>query len=149
MALKKFYVVAIVAIATVVMLTTLTTLAALSTSKTIPASGTITAVNVELYSDAACTQPCTALSFGTLDPGSTSTQDVYIKNTGTVPVTLSMAVNNWNPSNAGSYLTLSWNRGNYVLNSGLSVQATLTLTAASNTGTLTTFSCSVTITGAQ
>jgi hypothetical protein len=149
LALKKFCTVTIAAIALVGILTTLITLSALSASRTVPASGTMTAVNVELYSDAACTQICTTLNFGTLDPGSTVTQNVYIKNTGAVPVTLSMAVNNWNPTNAGSCETLSWNRGNYVLNAGLSVQATLTLTAASNTGSLTTFSFSVTITGTQ
>jgi hypothetical protein len=148
LALKKPTMMAITAIAIAGILT-LTTLAALSTSRTIPISGTITAVNVELYSDAACTQPCTALSFGTVDPGSTATQNVYVKNIGTVAVTLSMSVNNWNPTNAGSYLALSWNRGNYVLNAGNSVQATLTLTASTNTGSLTTFSCAATITGTQ
>jgi hypothetical protein len=60
-----------------------------------------------------------------------------------------MAVNNWNPGSASSSLTLTWNQQNTVLTVGQSVQATLTLTAASNTGTLTTFSCSVTVTGTQ
>jgi hypothetical protein len=149
MTLYKNIMLAASTIAIAGILITLTTIAALSASQTVPLSGTITTVNVEAYSDPACTVPCTALNVGNVNPGSTVTQTVYIKNTGTVPVTLTMAVSNWSPTNAGSYLTLSWNRQNYVLNAGQSVQATLTLTVASDTGSLTTFGCSVTITGTQ
>ena len=144
---NPLFIAAIIAIAGT--LITVAALAALSASRTVPLSGTITAVNVEAYQDSACTIPCTALNVGIVNPGSIVTQTVYIKNTGTVPVTLTMATSNWSPGNAGSYLTLSWNRQNYVLNAGLSIQSTLTLTAASDTGSLTTFSCSVTITGTQ
>ena len=140
---------AIATIAIAGILLTMTTLAALSASQNIPLNGTITAVNVGVYSDSACTVTCTALNVGTVNPGSTATQTVYIKNTGTVPETLTMTTTNWSPAGASSYLTLSWDRQNYVLNAGLSVQATLTLTVASSTGSLTTFSCTVTITGTQ
>ena len=149
MVAQKFSTLAVATIAIVGILLTMTTLAALSASQNIPLNGTITAVNVGVYSDSACTVPCTALNVGTVNPGGTATQTVYIKNTGTVPETLSMTATNWTPTNATSYLTLSWDRQNYVLNAGLSVQATLTLTVASNTGSLTTFSCTVTITGTQ
>jgi len=140
---------AIVIIAITGLLVTMTTLGALSDSALFSLNGTITTVNVEAYTDVACTIPCTSLNVGNLAPGSSATQTVYIKNNGTVPVTLTMAVGNWNPTTASSYLTLSWNRPNYVLNAGVAVSATLTLTAAANTGSLTTFSCSVTITGSQ
>jgi hypothetical protein len=138
-----------VAISMAIILLTVATSGALSASRTVSLDGTITAVNVEVYSNAACTQLCTTLNLGTVSPGSSVTQNIWIKNTGTVPVTLSMAASSWNPSTASSYLTLSWNRAGYVLNAGLSVQATLTLTAASNTGSLTTFSLSATITGTE
>jgi len=149
MSLQKNAMLAAATIAIAGIMVTLVAFAALSASRTVPLSGTITTVNVEAYSDSACTVPCTALNVGTVNPGSTVTQTVYIKNTGTVPVTLTMATSNWSPANANSYLTLSWNRPNYVLNAGLSVQATLTLVVASDTGSLTTFSVSVTITGTQ
>jgi hypothetical protein len=125
------------------------TYAALSANQTVPLSGTISAVNVGVYSDSACTQNLTSLNAGTLSPGGTITQTVYIKNTGNVQETLSMTVNNWNPANANTYLTLTWNQQNTALNAGQSIQATLTLTAASNTGTLTNFGCSITFTGTQ
>jgi hypothetical protein len=127
----------------------ITTSGLLSASQTVPYNGTITAVNLGVYTDNSCTQTCTALTVGALNPGGTATQTIYIKNTGTVSETLTMTVSNWNPGSASSSLALIWNQQNTVLTAGQSVQATLTLTAASNTGSLTTFSCSVTVTGTQ
>ena len=141
--------VAIIALAIVGILLTATTAAVLSTNQTVPLNGTINAVNLGVYSDSDCAQTTTALNVGTLNPGGTATQTVYIKNTGNVPETLTMTANNWNPTSASSSLTLTWNRQNTVLNAGQSIEATLTLTAASNTGSLTTFSCDVTLTGTQ
>jgi hypothetical protein len=140
---------ALIALAIIALSLTLTTAALLTTSQNIPMNGTITAVNLAVYSDSGCTQTVTSLNVGTLNPGATATQTVYIKNTGNVPETLTLTTTNWNPTNATNYLTLSWNRQNTVLNAGSSIQATLTLTAAANTGSLTTFSCDVTLTGTQ
>ena len=128
---------------------TVVVLAALSASTTVPLNGTVNTVNVEAYSDSACTQPLTALNVGNVNPGSTVTKTVYIKNTGSIPVTLTMDTSGWSPTGANTYLTLSWNRQNDVLDAGDSVSATFTLTVASDTGSLTTFSCSVTITGTE
>ena len=139
----------VLAIALAGLFLTMTAIAAISDSQILPFSGTITTVNVEAYTDAACTIPATALNAGNVAPGGTVTQTIYIKNTGTVPVTLTMVASNWNPTAAGYYLTLTWNRQNYALDAGKSIPATLTLTATANTGSLTTFSCTVTITGAQ
>jgi hypothetical protein len=149
MKLTKIPSVAVVALVITALALTLTTVAVLSSNQTVPLSGTINAVNLGVYTDNACTIPATSLNVGTLNPGGTATQTVYIKNTGNVPETLTMTTNNWTPSGAGSSLTLSWNRQNTVLNAGSSIQATLTLTAAANTGTLTNFSCDVTLTGTQ
>ncbi|HLN89349.1 MAG TPA: hypothetical protein VK253_04720 [Candidatus Binatia bacterium] len=149
MAFKRGVSLSILALVTAAVVLTLTTMAALSANQNVPYSGTVTAVNLGVYTDSNATQNCTSLSSVTISPGSTSTQTVYIKNTGNVPETLTMAVNNWNPPNAGSYLTLTWNRQDTVLNAGQIIQATLTLTAASNTGSLTSFGCAVTFTGTQ
>ncbi len=149
MKLKKIPGVAIIALAITALALTLTTAAILSSNQTVPLNGTINAVNLGVYSDSACTQTVTSLNVGTLNPGGTATQTVYVKNTGNVPETLTMTTNNWTPSGAGSSLTLTWNRQNTVLTAGASIQATLTLTAAANTGTITTFSCDVTLTGTQ
>ena len=149
MPFQKWGKIAMIAFAAAGIVLTITTLAVLTTFQTVPLAGSITAINLGIYSDSACTQDCTSLSAGTLNPGGTFTQTVYIKNTGNVPETLTMTVNKWNPVNANSYLTFTWNQQNTVLNAGQSIPATLTLTAASNTGTLTSFGCSVIITGTQ
>ncbi len=141
--------IAIIALVITALALTLTTAAVLSNNQTVPLNGTINAVNLGVYTDSACTIPATALNVGTLNPSSTATQTVYIKNTGNIAETLTMTTGNWNPSNANTYLTLTWNRQNTVLNAGASIQATLTLTAAANTGSLTTFGCDVTLTGTQ
>jgi hypothetical protein len=146
---KKIPGTAIIALTITALALTLTTAAVLSTNQTVPLNGTINAVNLGVYSDSACTQTATALNVGTLNPGGTATQTVYIKNTGNIAETLTMSVNNWTPTNASTSLTLTWNRQNTVLTAGASIQATLTLTAAANTGSLTTFSCDVTLTGTQ
>jgi hypothetical protein len=145
---KKSKILIIAAIISALTLTA-TTAAVLSTSQNVPLTGTINAVNLGVYSDSGCTQTVTSLNVGTLNPGGTATQTIYIKNTGNVPETLTMTTNNWTPTNASSSLTLTWNRQNTSLNAGNSTQAILTLTAAANTGTLTTFSCDVTLTGTQ
>ena len=149
MQFKKIPAVAVIALTITALALTLTTAALLSTNQTVPLTGTINAVNLGVYSDSGCSQTVTSLSVGTLNPGGTATQTVYIKNTGNVAETLTMTTNNWSPTNANSSLTLNWNRQNTILNAGVSTQATLTLTAASNTGTITTFSCDVTLTGTQ
>jgi hypothetical protein len=109
---------------------------------------TITSVNLGIYSDSACTKTKTTLNFGTINPCSTTTQTIYIKNTGNVAEKLTMTTNNWNPTNAPTSLTLTWNRQNTVLKAGQSIQATITLKAA-YIGSLATFSFNVVLTGTQ
>ena len=149
MEFKRLSKVAVIAITIAAIALTATTAAVLTINQNVSLNGSITAINLGVYSDSACTQTCTSLNVGTINPGGTGTQTVYIKNTGTISETLTMTTSNWNPANANTYLTLTWNQQNTVLPAGQTIQATLTLTAASNCGSLTTFSCSVTITGTQ
>jgi hypothetical protein len=151
MQIKKMTATAIALTITALALT-LATAALLSANQTVHLDGTIStvnAVNLGVYSDSACTQPTTTLSVGTISPGGTAKQTVYIKNTGNIQETLTMTISNWNPNSASSALTLTWNRQNTILSPGASTQATLTLTAAANTDSVTTFSCDVTFTGTQ
>ena len=97
----------------------------------VPLSGTIQTINVGVYIDSNCTQNCTAIEVGILSPGEVATHIVYVKNTGTTTESLSLSVDSWDPIEAGSWLDLSWNRGDYVLGVGEVVQATLTLSVDS------------------
>lgn len=106
-------------------------------------------VQLGVYSDSGCTTALSSVSWGTLDPGATSTATMYLKNEGNVPVTLSISASNWNPSSASSYFTLTWNRAGYVLAVGASVQAVLSLAVSSGISGITTFSFDITVTATQ
>ena len=146
---KKTTTLAAIALTITALALTVTTLAVLNSNQTIPLNGSITTVNLGVYTDSLCTQNATALNVGDLNPGDLATQTVYVKNTGTVPETLTMTVSNWNPTDAGNALTLTWDQQNNVLNAGEVVKATLTLTVDLDTGSLAAFSCDVTFTGTQ
>jgi hypothetical protein len=138
----------IIAIAATGIILTLVT-AGLIATQTIDSTGTVSAVNVGVYSNSQCTQNCTSIAWGTLSPGDTPTRTVYVKNTGNVPITITMTTETWVPADADDYLTLTWNQQNTVLNAGQSISATLTLSLASDTGGLTDFSFNIVITGSE
>jgi hypothetical protein len=134
-------------IATGILLTLVTSGALLSTQQ-VPSSGTVSAVNVGVYIDSGCTNNCTSISWGNIAPGGTATYTVYVRNEGSVPMTLSMTTSSWNPSAANGPITLTWNRANYNLTAGASVSATLTLTVSSSiSSSITSFSFNIVITG--
>jgi uncharacterized repeat protein (TIGR01451 family) len=119
----------------------------LSVSQNIPSSGTVTAVNVGVYSDSACTQNLTSINWGTLAPGDTATRTVYVKNTGNAPITLNMITTNWNPASANGPITITWDVEDWVVGTDNVVTATLTLSVSSSTSDVTDFSIEIVITG--
>jgi len=126
------------------------TLGLLSSSVRISSSGVIASVNLAVYWDNACTNPVTAIDWGTIRPGESMPLEIFIKNTGNVPITLSLSTEGWDPSNAGSYITLTWD---YI--SGTKVQpgsvlkVTLKLTVSSSVQGITSFSFNIVITGTE
>jgi len=146
--MRKLSTGAIIALAATGIFLTLVT-AGLIATQTIPSNGTVSAVNVGVYTDSQTTQNCTSLNWGTLSPGNTASKTVYVKNTGTVPVTLTMTTGNWTPTTANSKITLTWNRQNTILNAGQSISANLTLAVASDTTGITAFSFNTVITGTE
>lgn len=106
-------------------------------------------VNIGVYSNEAATLNCTNINWGPLTPGSVASQTVYVENLGNMSETLSMSTSGWSPASANTYLTLTWNQVGTVLPAGSVVAATLTLTVASDTGNLTSFSFNIVITGSS
>ncbi len=149
MAMRKISTGTIIAIAATALFLTLLTSGLLLSSQTVPSNGTVlSTVNVGVYNDQNCTQNCTSIDWGTLAPGSSTIRTVYVKNTGTLPMTLNMTTSGWNPSSANGPITLSWNREGTVLNASQSINATLTLTISpSINSSITNFSFNITITG--
>ena len=90
-------------------------------------TGTIQTNNLEIYTNPDCTKNCTTLNFGELKPGQVTNQTIYLKNTENTSITLSMNANEWNPTEAGNWLVISWNREGTTLNSKEVISATFTL----------------------
>lgn len=119
----------------------------LTTTKILDSSGSIMAINIEAFSDQACTQPISSLDWGVPEPGNNIDLIVYLKNTGNADMTLNMYVSNWSPSGSSSYLSLNWDRENTVISSNEVIEATITLSIDSGITGITDFSFQITIEG--
>ena len=97
----------------------------------------------------ACTQSCGSISWSAIPPGNSTSGIVYIKNTGTKSVTLSLTTDSWNPENANGPITLNWNRVGTTLASNQSIDATLTLSVSSSISGITNFGFDIIITGTE
>ncbi len=119
----------------------------LTATKTIDSSGTIMAINIEVYSDLACTQPLSSLDWGIPEPGDTVNRVVYLKNTGNADMSLNMYVSNWTPSGVDTYLSLSWDQENTVITPDEVLQSTISLLVDSGISGITDFSYQITLQG--
>jgi len=149
MTLQKTQVSIILVVGALVAVSTLVS-GLLIASQTIQNKGNVKAIGVGVYSDSTCNQTVLSIPWGTLDPGESSDATVYIRNEGNVVVVLSMTTENWNPSSASSYMTLSWNlEEGYVLNPGQSVETVLTLLVSSSISGVEDFTFDIIITGTE
>src|SRR3990170_3844661 len=138
-------IIAIVAIAGLFL--TLTTAGVLSINQSIPTSGTVSTVNVDVYSNSACTQQLTSISWGSVAPGASAARTVYVKNTGTNQITLTMTRTNWNPASANGPISVTWDKESTTLTANQIATATLTLSVSSSISGITTYSVDIVITG--
>ena len=121
-------------------------MSAVQSSRTISNAGSVKAIGVGVYWDQACSNPVSSISWGTIDPASGVNKTVYIKNTGNNAATLSLTTSNWSPSNASSYMTLSWDYNGQPINVNAVIQVKLTLSVLSSISGITSFSFDITIT---
>jgi hypothetical protein len=145
--MRKISTGAITALVVLGLVLTVSTAGLLSVSQTVTSTGTVTAVNVGVYSDSSCTQILTSIDWGTIAPGNSVTRTVYVKNTGNSQISLSMTKTNWSPAGADGSITLNWNREGTTLSVGQSTGALLTLSVSSGISGITTFSVNIVITG--
>jgi len=123
------------------------TFAVLNVQRAIPSTGLVVAVNVGVYSDAACTLNLTSIDWGNVYPGGSVSRTIYVKNTRNAPITLSMTTASWNPAGAAGQITVAWDKENAVLNAGQSTSATLTLSVSQNVSGVTSFSMNIIVAG--
>ena len=149
MGLKKIPLKATLALVSTALFLTTLTAGLLTVNQSVPSSGTITALNVGVYSDSACTQELTSIDWGTVSPGDTDTRTIYVKNTGNGPISLTMTKINWNPSTADGPIVITWDIENWWLNPDDIFTATLTLSVSSSISGITDFSVEIVITGIE
>jgi len=83
------------------------------------------------YWDAACTREVVNIDWGFLEPASTKTVTIYLRNIGSAAV-LNMTVTNWSPADVNSYITLTWDREGFKIAQSQTVVAKLTLHISKN-----------------
>jgi hypothetical protein len=104
-------------------------------------------VGVDVFSDANCTVSVTQIDWGFLDPGQTTNYSVYVKSQSNVEMTLTMATEDWNPSNATAVVGFSWDCQGRQVSAGTVVLANFTLTMSQTTNGLSGFTFTIVITG--
>lgn len=119
----------------------------LTTSITLPSHGNIKTINVQVFWDQACTQPVYNIDWGNPEPGDTVLKTVYLKNSGNTPLSLSLIISNWTPSNSESYMTLSWDQEGNIINPGDIIKSNISLEVSSNISGITDFTISLIIEG--
>ncbi len=100
-----------------------------------------------MYSDVAATTRLTSIDWGIVEPGEDKNEICYIRNEGNFAVTLSLLTENWSPSTASQYITLSWNYDGHSLGLGEIVEVTINLAVSSSVTGITDFSFDLVIVG--
>jgi hypothetical protein len=86
-----------------------------------------------------------SLSWGVISPSAAKNLTVHVRNEGNIPITLTKAMANLNPSNLATYLTLDWDYGNQPLDPGETLKLTLTLSVSESIANISNFSFDTTI----
>ena len=119
----------------------------LNVSRTFSSTGTVKAINVEVFWDLGCTQPVSDMGWGLIEPGENVTNTVYLKNTGNAALTLNMSYANWNPASAGNYIVLSWNREGLYIDVDEVLAADILMSVSDTITGITGYSFEITILG--
>jgi hypothetical protein len=118
-----------------------------STSSTISNVGSLKTIGIGAYWDENLTNRVDGINWGTLEPGDQKSFSIYLHNEGNSAVTLSESTSDWNPSEAATYLTLSWNYNGQAIEADKNLQVTLTLSVSANITGITNFSFNIIVVG--
>lgn len=109
------------------------------------AVGVIKAIGVGVYWDPECSNSITEIDWGVIGPGEDTSRLTYIRNEGNYPSILSISTSDWNPVEAATYITLSWNYTGGDLNPGEAVPVDLQLSVSQLISGIEQFSFLITI----
>lgn len=140
MALKAKHIYAITIIALIIGIVIGGVAAYVTIKRYLKATGKIHTVGLELYADAEGTLVISELDWGILEPGETKDTLVYAKSTSNVPVNLTMFTETWDPPEAESYITFSWDYNETALQPEEIRPLTFTLAVSTDITGITDFS---------
>lgn len=115
----------------------------------IPNVGNVYTMGIEAYWDEAKTNPVTQIDWGTMYPGESKTNTIYLYNPGNTLIFISKTLSNWNPTDASLYITLTWNPDLASLDPQVLTQINITQTISSTIAetTIDHYSYDIVITG--
>jgi len=107
----------------------------------------IKTVGVGVYKDVNCALPLTQIDWGVLEPRTAKTFLAYLRNESNVPISLNMTTQNWNPTEAEQFISVSWDQEGKTLEVDQVVLVTFTLSVSAEVSGLTSFSFEIVIIG--
>jgi hypothetical protein len=144
---RKISIVIASAIAISLLVGSIMTYAVMQYSRKISNTATLKVVGIGVFKDVNFTVPVTSIDWGMLEPGQTKNCTLYLRSTSNVPITLSMYVANWNPTNASAFLSLTWDYKGQVIAPSTSIPATFSLAVNASISGISTFSFDIWIVG--
>jgi hypothetical protein len=112
-------------------------------------SGKVRTSEVAIYWDSSINNPLSSIDWGNLEPGTNKNIECYIQNIGNIASILTLETANWNPPEAATYITLTWDYDGQTLNIDEVTQVTLILTISENIQGITSFFFDIIITGSD
>jgi hypothetical protein len=125
----------------------LATYGVLQYSMKISNTATLKLVGIGVFSNVNCTVPVSSINWGMLQPGQVENYSVYVQSESNVPITLSMYTASWSPSNASSYITVTWNYAAQTLQPHAVLPVTFTLAVNASISGIPQFSFYIWIVG--
>jgi len=113
----------------------------------ISSRATLKLMGVGVYKDVNCTIPVLEIDWGIVEPGESKNLSASIKNESNVPINLTMWTESWNPANASSFITFSWDYSVSEIPVDASIPATFVLNVDPATVGIDTFSFIIVIVG--
>jgi hypothetical protein len=115
------------------------------TTRELPSNDAVNELGIETYWDSKCTRRVSSIDWGSLEPGTSKTVALFIKNKGKTPVTLSHYVANCEPFEIANWLTLVWDYTGQSIEFKEAVQVVFDLYVSENAEPMETFSFDIII----
>jgi hypothetical protein len=104
-------------------------------------------IDIEIYSNSACTQLMSTVDWGEIEAGGSSSTILYVKNNGDTVVVLSLDSENWSSTLAMNNMYLTWNYDGSSMQPGQVKAVTITLIVEADCPELSNFGFDIVIIG--